>query len=118
MPIRRVQATVYFVTDWDAATKFYRETLELKELVNYPDTWAMYEVAGGGKIALQRGREASHIAIEVTDIKNYVAELRGKGAKVIEDVCRENFGEFALIEDPSGNAIFLIDTAASQYPHD
>lgn len=118
MPIRRVQATVYFVTDWDAATKFYRDTLGLKELVNYPNTWAMYEIPGGGKIALQHGREASHVALEVTDIKNYVAELKAKGAKITDDVCREDFGEFALIEDPSGNAIFLIDTATSQYPHD
>ena len=121
MPIRRLQTTIYFVTDWDAATKFYRETLGLKELVNFPNRWAMYEMPGGGKIALQEspnGREENRISIEVTDIRNYIAELKTKGAKVVEEVFREDFGEFALIEDPSGNPIFLIDPATSKYPHD
>jgi catechol 2,3-dioxygenase-like lactoylglutathione lyase family enzyme len=121
MPIRRVQATVYFVIDWEASARFYRETLGLKELVNFPNRWAVYQVNGGGKIALQyapNGREANHVSIEVTDIGSYVAELKARGAKVVEEVRREDFGEFALIEDPSGNPIFLVDTATSQYPHD
>ena len=82
----------------------------------------MYEVPGGGKIALQQqppgGGEVSHISIEVTGIKSFIGEVRAKGARVIEDVRREDFGEFALIVDPSGNPIFLIDTSTSQYPHD
>ena len=53
MPIRRMQATIYFVTDWDAAIAFYRDVLGLKEVVNFPNRWALFGVPGGGNIALQ-----------------------------------------------------------------
>ena len=48
MPIRRMQATIYFVTDWDAAIAFYRDVLGLKEVVNFPNRWALFGVPGGG----------------------------------------------------------------------
>jgi catechol 2,3-dioxygenase-like lactoylglutathione lyase family enzyme len=35
MPIRRTQATIYFVDEWDAAIAFYRDVLGLKEIVNF-----------------------------------------------------------------------------------
>ena len=46
MPIRRMQATIYFVTDWDAAIAFYRDVLGLKEVVNFPNRWALFGVPG------------------------------------------------------------------------
>ena len=120
MPIRRMQATIYFVADWDAAIGFYRDVLGLKEDVNFPNRWALFRVPGGGNIALQpRSEDAiNHISIEVTDIKNFVADLKARGARVIDDVCQQEHGETALIEDPSGNLIALIDTATSCFPHD
>ena len=120
MPIRRMQATIYFVDEWDAAIAFYRDVLGLKEVVNFPDRWAFFGVPGGGSIALQprSADAANHISIEVMGIKDFVAELQSKGAKVIDDVCLREHGETALIEDPSGNLIALLDTATSKFPHD
>ncbi len=120
MPIRRMQATIYFVADWDAAIGFYRDVLGLSEEVNFPNRWAFFRVPGGGNIALQPRFEGAtnHVSIEVTGIKNFVADLKARGAKVIEDVCQQEYGETALIEDPSGNLIALIDTATSGFPHD
>jgi predicted enzyme related to lactoylglutathione lyase len=120
MPIRRMQAAIYFVDEWDAAIAFYRDVLGLKEVVNFPDRWAFFAVPGGGSIALQprSADAANHVSIEVTGIKDFVAELRSKGAKVIDDVCQQEHGETALIEDPSGNLIALLDTATSKFLHD
>jgi len=120
MPIRRMQATVYCVDDWDAAIGFYRDVLGLNEVVNYPNRWAFFRVPGGGNIALQprNGDAANHVSIEVTGIRDVVADLKAKGAKVIDDVCQQEHGETALIEDPSGNLIALLDTATSKFPHD
>jgi predicted enzyme related to lactoylglutathione lyase len=120
MPIRRTQATIYFVDDWDAAIGFYRDVLGLKEAVNFQNRWALFRVPGGGNIALQpRFDDATnHVSIEVTGIESFVADLKAKGAKMIEDVCQQEHGETALIEDPSGNVIALIDTATSKFPHD
>ena len=120
MPIRRMQATIYFVTDWDAAIAFYRDVLGLKEVVNFPDRWALFRIPGGGSIALQPRYDnaANHVSIEVVDITDFVADLKARGATVIEDVCRQEHGETALLEDPSGNLIALIDTASSKFLHD
>ena len=120
MPIRRMQAAIYFVADWDAAIAFYRDVLGLREEVNFPNRWALFRVPGGGNIALQPRNEdaANHVSIEVTEIRKFVAELKSKGARVIEDVCQQEHGETALLEDPSGNLIALIDTATSSFPHD
>jgi predicted enzyme related to lactoylglutathione lyase len=114
-----MQATIYSVTDWDAAIDFYRNTLGLKETVNYPNRWAFFQVPGGGNIALQPKFDgaATHVSIEVTGIKDFVADLKARGARVIEEVCQQEHGETALIEDPSGNLIALLDTATSKFPH-
>jgi predicted enzyme related to lactoylglutathione lyase len=61
---------------------------------------------------------ANHVSIDVTGIKDFVAQLRYRGAKVIDDVCQQEHGETALIEDPSGNLIALLDTTTSKFPHD
>jgi catechol 2,3-dioxygenase-like lactoylglutathione lyase family enzyme len=107
VPIRRMQATIYFVDEWDEAIAFYRDVLGLNEVVNFADRWALFAVPGGGSIALQPRftDAANHVSIEVAGIKDFVAELRSKGAKVIDDVCQQEHGETALIEDPSGNLI-------------
>jgi catechol 2,3-dioxygenase-like lactoylglutathione lyase family enzyme len=120
MPIRRMQAIIYFVMDWDAAMAFYRDVLGLKEIVNFPNRWALFGVPGGGNIALQPAYAgaANHVSIEVTSIREVVVDLKAKGARVIEDVCQQDHGETALLEDPSGNLIALLDTSTSKFPHD
>src|SRR5271170_8266785 len=120
MPIRRMQATIYFVKDWDAAIAFYRDVLGLKEVVNFPDRWALFNVPGGGNIALQPTDTSAtnHVSIEVTSITDFVADLKAKGARVVEDICQQEHGETAMIEDPSGNLIALIDTSTSKFAHD
>jgi catechol 2,3-dioxygenase-like lactoylglutathione lyase family enzyme len=120
MPIRRMQAIIYFVTDWDAAIAFYRDVLGLKEVVNFPNRWAVFGVPGGGTIALQPAYTSAtnHVSIEVTSIRDFVADLKAKGARVIEDICQQEHGETAMLEDPSGNLIALIDTSTSKFAHD
>jgi catechol 2,3-dioxygenase-like lactoylglutathione lyase family enzyme len=115
-----MQAVIHFVADWDAAIAFYRDVLGLREEVHFPNRWALFRIPGGGNIALQPRSEeaANHVSIEVTGIRNFVAELKARGARVIEEVCQQEHGETALIEDPSGNMIALIDTATSRFRHD
>jgi len=120
MPIRRMQTTIYFRGRLGCGDRVYRDVLGLKEVVNFPDRWAFFAVPGGGSIALQprSADAANHVSIEVTGIKDFVAQLKAKGAYVIDDVCQQEHGETALIEDPSGNLIALLDTATSKFPHD
>ena len=122
MPIKRINTTVYFVRDWDRSVAFYRDALGLKPLVIVPGVWAQFEASGGGRIALQlqppNGNDPPHVSIDVGDIRAFVGKLEAKGAKVIEPVTKQDFGDSTVIEDPSGNAISLIDLSTSNMPHD
>jgi catechol 2,3-dioxygenase-like lactoylglutathione lyase family enzyme len=120
VPIRRMQATIYFVTDWDEAIAFYRDVLGLIEVVNFPNRWALFRVPGGGTIALEPRHEgaANHVSLEVTGIRDFVDDLKARGARLIEGVCQQDYGETALLEDPSGNLVALLDTSTSKFPHD
>jgi len=122
MPIKRIETTVYFAKDWDSSIGFYRDILGLKPLVIVPRVWAHFEAPGGGRIALQlqrpNGNERAHVSVDVSDIHSFVDELRTRGVKIIEPVARQGFGDSALIADPSGNLVSLVDLSTSKMPHD
>jgi predicted enzyme related to lactoylglutathione lyase len=122
MPIKRIETTVYFVNDWDSSITFYRDLLGLKPLVVVPRVWAHFEAPGGGRIALQlqppNGNEPPHVSVEVSDIRSFVDELQARGVNVVQPVTKQDFGDSALIADPSGNIVSLVDLSTSKMPHD
>lgn len=122
MPVKRINTIVYFVTDWDASIDFYRDVLGLKPLMIVPRVWAQFEAPGGGRIALQLqppgAAEPNHVSIDVGDLRDFVDRLKSRGVKVVEPVVKQDFGDSALIADPSGNVIALIDLSTSKMPHD
>lgn len=87
-----------------------------------PYVWAQFEAPGGGRIALQpqppHGDDPPHVSFDVSDIRTFVANLHAKGVRVIEPVTTQEFGDSALIEDPSGNVVALIDLSTSKKPHE
>ena len=109
---------MYFVKDWDSSVSFYRDILGLKPLVIVPRAWAHFEGPGGGRIALQlqrpNGNEPAHVSVDVSDIRSFVDELRARGVKIIEPVTKQAFGDSALIADPSGNVVSLVDLCTSK----
>jgi len=116
MPIERVYTTVYYVDDWDASVAFYRDVLGLKPLY-VENGWAEFAVGDAGRIALHgreehhHGTDTTHVSIQVRDIDATLADLVGRGARVVEPVRREEFGALAALQDPSGNVIGLYEPA-------
>jgi predicted enzyme related to lactoylglutathione lyase len=83
-----------------------------------PRLRAQFEAPGGGRIALQFQQPDTDdpplVCVGVGELRDFVRELEARGVKVISPVTAQDFGDSALIEDPSGNVIALIDLATSE----
>ena len=118
----------YIVDDVDAAIPFYTERLgftvamhpapgfasltrgELRLLLNAPTG------PGGAAQPMPDGRTPApggwnRIQLEVDDLAERVAELRGAGAHFRGDIVHGRGGDQILVEDPSGNPVELLQPA-------
>jgi predicted enzyme related to lactoylglutathione lyase len=114
----------YIVTDVDAAIGFYEGQLgfavemhpapgfamlskgDLRLLLNKPG-------AGGAGQAMPDGQSPApggwnRFQIEVDDIEATVARLRQAGCRFRNEIVNGNGGRQILVEDPSGNAVELL----------
>ena len=105
-------ATV-FISNMDAAIRFYTETLGMNLKNHYGDHWATLE-AGGFQIGLhptgaqQPGVAGSIVVgLVVDDIQAGAARLAGSGARNVGPVKSEPAGSFLHFEDPDGNRLYL-----------
>jgi catechol 2,3-dioxygenase-like lactoylglutathione lyase family enzyme len=115
----------YIVNDVDDAIAFYCGQLGFTEVMHPAPVFAMLsrgdlrlvlsapsgQNAGGGS-ALADGTQQTpggwnRFAVEVEDLEETVARLRGAGARFRTDIVKGTGGNQALLEDPSGNLIEL-----------
>lgn len=114
----------YIVKDVDAAIAFYCEQLGFQKVMHRAPAFAMLSrgdlrlvlsapnpAAGGGQ-PMPDGRQQepggwNRFAIEVEDLTEMVARLRGSGAHFRNDIVTGVGGKQILLEDPSGNPIEL-----------
>ena len=109
--------TVY-VSNMDAAVRFYSEVLGLKLAYRFGDHWASIEVGKGLTIGLHpaspeitAGRKGSMaIGLELSgSIDDAVSRLAAKGVKFQGPINRGKSGAFAGVEDPDGNQLYLAE---------
>lgn len=105
-------ATV-FISNMDAAIRFYTETLGMNLKEHYGDNWATLE-AGGFQIGLhpagqqQPGVPGSIVVgLSVDDIQAGETKLAAGGARNIGPIKTEEAGKFLHFEDPDGNRLYL-----------
>jgi predicted enzyme related to lactoylglutathione lyase len=106
-----------FVSDMNRAVRFYTEVLELKLASRYGDDWATVDVGKGLTIGLHPAspkypapgaKGAIVIGLEVDDdIDRVVRRLRDKGVPMDGSITRDEVGNFAHLEDPDGNRMYL-----------
>jgi catechol 2,3-dioxygenase-like lactoylglutathione lyase family enzyme len=107
----------YFVDDLAAAIAFYCGRLGFDEELRSAPAFAML-YRGGLRLLLSvpggpgAGAPPPRITIQVTDIAGTVEALRREGVRVRADVSAGIAVSQALIEDPSGNLVELIEPAA------
>lgn len=112
-------ATV-FVSNMDAAVRFYTEVLGLKLTNRFGDNWATVEAGKGLTIGLHPAspkypapgtRGSMMLGLEIDEpIEGMVARLSDKGVQIKGSIIDDYSGKFADLEDPDGNEIYLWET--------
>lgn len=112
-------ATV-FVSNMDAAVKFYVEVLGLKLTNRFDDAWATIDAGKGLTIGLHPAsskypapgsKGAMVLGLEIDEpIATVVERLTGRGVRFTGTVVEDTGGKFAHLEDPDGNEMYLWET--------
>jgi predicted enzyme related to lactoylglutathione lyase len=113
---RRIDAIILLVTDMNRSIDFYKDVLGLPLKSQFPD-WAEFFIKGT-KLALhpinKKLKEKMHsktgilIGFTVMDMDETSKTLEKKGVKFVKKPKEEGFGKHAIIEDPDGYMISLV----------
>jgi predicted enzyme related to lactoylglutathione lyase len=115
MQVRAVDFVLLGVSDTQRAAAFYRETLGLTPVGEWPPHWYEFD-AGGTTIAIAKPppdapqppyRGGTTIALAVPDARAALEELRAKGVTIMQEVHESPVCFMGLIADPDGNLLWL-----------
>ena len=105
--------TVYVYTDEiEKLLDFYEAALGVKP--QDFGAWRPFNLAAGTFALHDRGAHPEdqlrgfNVSIEVDDIDAALARCEAHGARVLQGVSDEAFGKRAVIEDPDGRTLFLV----------
>lgn len=115
-----------FVSNMDAAVHFYTQVLGLKLSNRFGDSWATVEAGKGLTIGLHPAsakypapgtKGAVMLGLEIDEaIDTVVARLNERGVRIKGSVMRDQSGNFAHLEDPDGNEMYLWEMEPSAVP--
>jgi len=115
-----------FVSNMDAAVRFYTEVLGLRLSNRFGDSWATVEAGKGLTIGLHPAstkypapgtKGAMMLGLEIDEaIDRVVARLSQKGVRMKGSVTRDESGNFAHLEDPDGTEIYLWEVNRQAVP--
>jgi predicted enzyme related to lactoylglutathione lyase len=115
--LKRVDCVMFRVTAVDAALAFYRDLMGLEALWREGDMagLAFRETATAGartELVLHNNPNIPQLDVnyKVDDVARAVSELATKGCSVVAGPFPIAIGNCAVITDPFGNAVTLVDT--------
>jgi len=106
-----------FVSNMDAAVRFYTEVLELKLTNRFGDHWATVDAGNGLIIGLHpasskypapgtRGGMMIGLGIDES-MEKVISKLQKKGVRFNGPVTKDTAGSFVEFQDQDGNPIYL-----------
>jgi predicted enzyme related to lactoylglutathione lyase len=103
--------TMYPVTDMPRAVTFYRDMLGLKETDVKAAFWQEFDIDGqtfgiGNFEQVGTPGSAQSLALEISDLPKFRAELIAKGLEVSEPH-ELQFCWLSVVKDPDGNQVWL-----------
>jgi predicted enzyme related to lactoylglutathione lyase len=116
---KKVDCVMIRVDDVDAAVKFYREVFGMKPLwsdngatgLGFPETDA--------EIVLHSNADIPHkveVHYLVDDVEAAVSICAGKGCRIVEPPFDILIGKCAVISDPFGTTICILDATSGRRP--
>ena len=123
--ITKVSTVCIFVNDQDAAKAFYTEKLGFEVHLDVPmgpdSRWVAVAPKGAETEVIlykpdqnwehyrQVVGKSQAVTFEVKDLDAFIAELKGKGVKIMVAPTREGWGYHAIILDHENNALLLVE---------
>jgi len=111
--IENLTHVAVFVKDQEKALDFYTEKLgfvKTTDLGQGPDRFLSIALnERGTEIVLMNRKAPSMIAFRVDDCKKTIEELKQKGVAIIKEPEKVPFGIQAIITDPDGNQMVLVE---------
>ena len=115
-----------FVSDMDAAVRFYTDVLRMTLTNRFGNHWATVTAGEGLVIGLHPAspkypapgtKGGIMLGLEVDEpIERVVNRLSEKGVKIVGAVQSDQAGRFAHFEDPDGNVFYLWEKEKANLP--
>lgn len=115
---RNLGAVILLVSDMDRSIDFYKNTLGL-ELKTRTKEWTEF-IKNGTVLALHTTkfknlrRDGVMISFKVSNLDAVCKKLKEKNVKFVKEMSEEEFGKHAIIEDPDGYMISIIEMKLSE----
>jgi predicted enzyme related to lactoylglutathione lyase len=115
---KKVGAVILLVSDMDRSIDFYQNTLGL-ELKSRSKEWIEL-IKNGTVLALHPAKfknlstDGVLIGFKVSNLDDICKKLKGKNVKFVQEISTEEFGKYAIIEDPDGYKISVMEMELSE----
>jgi lactoylglutathione lyase len=127
----KIGAIILLVADLNRSVEFYRDVLGM-QLKHESEDWVEFSKGSSTVLALHPARKSSRkktqkgagvlVGFNVSDLHDICRALETKQVKFYKKEAEEAFGKHAIIEDPDGHLISLVELSAkddefSQIPY-
>ena len=126
----KIGAIILLVADLNRSIEFYRDVLGM-HLKQESEDWVEFSKGSSTVLALHPVRKSSRkktqkragilVGFNVSDLDDVCRDLQNKKVKFYKKATEEAFGKHAIIEDPDGHLISLVELSSkdefSQIPY-
>ncbi|MGB8934540.1 MAG: VOC family protein [Candidatus Nitrosopolaris sp.] len=118
---KKIGAIILLVRDIKQSSEFYRDVLGM-QLKHDSDDWVEFSKGTNTVLALHPARKTPNtqkrtgmlVGFNVTDLDDVCRELENKKVKFYKKQTEETFGKHAIIEDPDGHLISLVELSSKE----
>lgn len=110
---------ILLVSNMNKSTKFYRDILGM-ELKQQANDWTEFSKQGTvlalhpAKRKKVKKNNSMLVGFNVSDIETVCKDLKKKKVKFYKKLTKEGFGKHAIIQDPDGHLISLVEMSSAE----